>query len=133
MKMLGKGTKLYSILRMKCPQCHEGAFFEGHPYRFSTIGEVKKRCPKCNLKYSKEPSFYAGSYYVVYALGVTLMVAVWALIVIVFPDSGPGTILSSMFIVLILLSPVMYALSKIIWANFFFKYKKAIIGKKDVN
>ena len=29
--MLGKGTKLYSILRLKCPRCQEGDFYKGHP------------------------------------------------------------------------------------------------------
>ena len=30
--MLKKGTKIYSVLRGKCPRCHEGGFFK---YSFS--------------------------------------------------------------------------------------------------
>ena len=26
--MLKKGTKIYSVLRGKCPRCHEGGFFK---------------------------------------------------------------------------------------------------------
>ncbi|AXT59512.1 DUF983 domain-containing protein [Aquimarina sp. AD10] len=131
--MIGKGTKLYSILRMKCPRCHEGDFFEGHPYNLSTMGKVKSHCPKCDVKYSIEPSFYQGSYYVVYSLGVALFIGIWVLKAILFPEAGPGILLLSIFGSLVLLSPLLYALSKIIWANLFFTYEKEITNKKIVN
>ena len=100
--MLGKGTKIYSILRMKCPRCHEGSFYDSHPYHFSKMGIVKKKCSKCDMKFSLEPSFYQGSYYVTYALGVALFITVWLLQLLFFPDIGPGTLLWSMLISLIL-------------------------------
>jgi ribosomal protein S27AE len=28
--MIGKGSKLYSILLLKCPRCHEGPFLHKH-------------------------------------------------------------------------------------------------------
>ena len=128
--MLGKGTKLYSILRMKCPRCHEGDFYKGHPYKYSTMGRVHDKCSNCNLKYNIEPSFYHGSYYVVYALGVALFVAVWTLKMMFFPEAGPGALLIAIFISLILFSPLFYALSKIIWINFFIKYDKSFLRKR---
>ena len=91
--MLGKGTKLYSIIRFKCPRCHEGDFYKNHPYSYSGMGRVKENCSKCDLKYNIEPSFYQGSYYVTYALGVALFIAVWILQLFFFPDVGPGTLL----------------------------------------
>jgi len=131
--MLGKGSKLYSILKMKCPRCHEGAFFEGHPYKFSTMGKVKDHCPKCGLKYSIEPSFYHGSYYVAYALGVALFAIIWVFKMLFFPNAGPTALLITMIISVILLSPLMYALSKIIWANIFLKYEKQNTDNKIIN
>lgn len=131
--MFGKGTKLYSILRLKCPKCHEGEFFQGHPYKYSTMGKVKDNCPKCNFKYSIEPSFYYGSYYVVYALGCALFISIWVLKIIFFPDMGPGTLLITILISLLSFSPLLYALSKIIWGNIFFKYDKNAIKKNSVN
>lgn len=91
------------------------------------MGKVKDRCSKCNLKFSIEPSFYQGSYYVVYALGVALFVTVSVLKLIFYPKTGPGMLLTAIFISLLVLSPLMYALSKIIWANFFIKYEKGIL------
>lgn len=123
-RMLGKGTKLYSILRMKCPRCHEGAFFEGHPYKLSTMGKVKKNCPKCDAKFEIETGFYQGSYYVAYSLGVALFVAVVAINFTVRQTVTPVFLMLSFFIALIVLFPLIYALSKIIWANLFLKFNK---------
>lgn len=127
--MLGKGTKLYSILRLKCPRCHEGDFYKGHPYNYSAMGRVKEHCSKCNLKYNIEPSFYHGSYYVTYALGVALFIVVWVLQLIFFPNVGPGTLLISILVSLLVFSPILYALSKIVWINFFVKYDAEILNK----
>jgi len=71
--MILKGKKLYSILTIKCPQCHEGAFLERKVYDFSAFTKVRRSCPNCQLNYHVEPSFYYGSMYVAYALGVVLM------------------------------------------------------------
>ena len=75
--MFGKGSRLYSVFRMKCPRCHEGDFFISHPYNLKKAGDIHENCPNCGLKYSKEPGFYYGAMYVSYALGVGLFVALW--------------------------------------------------------
>ena len=93
------------------------------------MGRVKENCSKCDLKYNIEPSFYQGSYYVTYGLGVALFIAVWILQLFFFPDVGPGTLLISILISLLLFSPILYALSKIIWINFFIKYEKDLKKK----
>ncbi len=127
--MIVKGTKLYSILALKCPRCHEGSFYKGHPYRYSAMGRVKDHCKKCDLKYNIEPSFFQGSYYVVYALGVALLATVAVLVFLFYPEAGPFDYLLSLIIPLLILSPWLYALSKIIWINFFIKYNKNILNK----
>ena len=129
--MLSKGTKLYSVLRMKCPNCQEGKFFEGHPYKYSTIGKVKEQCPECNIKYSIEPGFYQGSYYVTYGLSVGLFIVVWALMSIFMPESGPLILMLVVILSILGLSPLLFALSKIIWANVFFNYDKGIPNNKS--
>lgn len=122
--MIGKETKLYSVLRMKCPQCHEGDFFEGHPYNFSVMGKVKNKCSHCNKKFELETGFYHGSYYVSYSLGVALFVAVFVLNYIFMEKTNPTFLMISFVLSLILLVPLFYSLSKIIWANMFIKYDK---------
>jgi uncharacterized protein (DUF983 family) len=124
-----KGTKLYNILNMKCPQCQKGDFFVGHPYKLATMGEVKKRCPECNQKFELETGFYQGSYYVSYGLGVALFVAIVVLNYIFKETITPTSLMVSFVLALIVLLPLMYTLSKIIWATMFIKYdKNAIIN-----
>lgn len=125
-----KGTKLYSILKIKCPRCQEGSFFEGSITSLSQMGKVRKECLKCHLKYSIEPSFYQGSYYVAYALGVALFITIWVLNLLFFPNKGPGFLFLSFLIPLIILSPILYRLSKIIWANLFLKFDKEILNQQ---
>ena len=103
--MIGKGTKVYSVFKMKCPRCHEGDFYKGHPYKYSTMGRVHENCSKCDLKYNIEPSFFQGSYYVAYALGVALLIAVSVIKLIFFPEAGPLDLLIS---IIVSLTPVSY-------------------------
>lgn len=122
--MITKGTKLYSILKIKCPQCHEGAFLERKVYDFSAFTKVRKSCPNCSLNYHVEPSFYYGSMYISYAIGVAIMVAVILLNLFLFPNFSLLRTFAMVAGVVVLLSPLTNALGKIIWANFFFSYKE---------
>lgn len=122
--MISKGNKLYSIINIKCPQCHEGAFLERKVYDFSAFTKVRKTCPCCQLNYHVEPSFYYGSMYVAYALGVAIMVAVIVLNLLLFTSFSFVRTFSMVVGAVILTAPLMNALAKIIWANFFFSYKK---------
>ncbi len=124
--MFGKGSKLYSMLFLKCPRCHKGAFLEANPYNLGKFNKVKERCPQCDLKYSIEPSFYYGSMYVSYGVGIAVAVAVFVLIKLFGLDFGPLGIFLSIVVGLVLLMPYIAAVSKSIWANIFFKYDKGI-------
>ena len=127
--MFGKGSKLYSILFLKCPRCHEGPFLQNHPYNLSSMNRVREMCPKCGLKYKIEPSFYYGSMYVSYAVGVAVAVAVYVLILIFGLELSIAGIFGAIVGALVLLMPYIGAVSKSIWANFFFKYDKAVARK----
>ena len=120
--MLKKGTKIFSILKMRCPRCNKGRFYESHPYNLKKIGEVKKECNNCNLKYDMEPGFFQGSYYVSYGLGVALFVAIFILKMLILPDLAYLSTLILMVVVLLVLAPLLFALSKIIWINLFVNF-----------
>ncbi len=127
--MFGKGSKLHSILFLKCPRCHEGKFLKAHPYNLANFNKVREKCPKCGLKYSIEPSFYYGSMYVSYGVGIAVAVAVFVLIKLFGLDLGPIEIFISIVVALVLAMPYIGAVSKSIWANFFFSYDKSIAKK----
>lgn len=115
-------TKLYSILNLKCPVCHEGEFFQAHPYNLSKVGDLHQQCPVCGVKYEKEIGFYTGALYVSYAIGVAVSVSTWVALLVLVPDLGIITQILTIIFVMLFGAPMFYALSKIIWANFFFHY-----------
>ena len=124
-----KGRKIYSILNFKCPHCQEGAFFLSHPYDLRNMGRLHKECPACHRKYSKEPGFYYGGMYVSYALSVALSLVAYGLFWWLVPQLGFAWHFGLSVVVLLLATPYMYALSKIIWANLFFSYQGGTIGR----
>ena len=128
--MLKKGTKLFSILKMRCPKCNKGRFYESHPYNLKKMGEVKKECNHCNLKYDMEPGFFQGSYYVSYGLGVALFVAIFILKMLILPELAYLSTLILMVVVLLILAPLLFSLSKIIWINLFVNFDSTYFKKK---
>lgn len=129
--MIGNGSKLYSILFLKCPRCHKGDFLEAHPYKLRNFNKVKERCPHCDLKYSIEPSFYYGSMYVSYAVGIAVAVAVFVLTLLFGLELGPMPLFIAIVATLVIAMPYIAAVSKSIWANIFFKFDGEIAKKAN--
>lgn len=129
MALIKKGSKLYSVLHFKCPFCHEGGFFQdNNPYKLNKLSATHKHCETCNGKLYVEPGFYFGSMYVVYGLSGAHFIAFWVAATILGIDFEYWAFVIFVSITLLLISPVYYALSKIIWANMFMRYK----GDKDL-
>ena len=121
--MLKKGSKIHSILFGVCPKCHkESMYVIKNPYRLYDTLKMHERCRHCATKYKIEPSFFYGSMYVSYALGVAVAVAVYVLLMLF--GLGKSALTSFLIItgVIILMSPYIYQLSKVIWASFFIPY-----------
>jgi uncharacterized protein (DUF983 family) len=122
-----KGTKLYSILGNKCPRCHEGDFFiTKNPYNLKKFDKMRERCSVCSEKFDKEPGFFYGAMYVNYALTVALGVG-WFILIYLLYGFDPMIYVVSFSIVLIVTLPWMFRTGRLVWINFFVKYKKGII------
>lgn len=121
--MLTKGTKLYSVFKGKCPQCHEGDFFVSHAYDLEYIGDIRETCSECGLKYEKEPGFYYGAMYVAYALGVATFVTLWVSMNLFFDNISSGWQIGIIIFAILAIGPYLFSLSKIIWANMFISFK----------
>lgn len=121
--MFKKGTKIYSIVKGKCPRCHEGAFFK-YPFSFnpSKITQLHSHCPKCNLKYMMEPSFFYGAMYVNYGITVALSIIIFLISKLFFNFSLLQSF-ASIIIALVVLAPLNLRLSRILWINMFVSYQ----------
>jgi uncharacterized protein (DUF983 family) len=127
MKLLSKGSKLYSILFNKCPKCHTGNFWASdNPFKnmfFSTENSCKT-CENCSLDYELETGFWYGSMYVSYAISVAVMLLFWSLTTSLFSTITTFNEILIIVIAIILVSPLNYHVSRLIWINFFIKYSK---------
>ncbi len=131
--MLKKGTKLYSILKGKCPRCHEGAFFK-YPFTFipNKIIQTHKNCSNCGLKYMLEPSFYYGAMYVNYGITVGLSIAIFLVCKLLFNM----TLLQSLIAIIIALfvfAPINLRLARILWINMFVSFDENFDHSQKVN
>jgi len=127
--MIRKGMKLYSILFGACPKCHqESMYFERNSYKLSDTLKMHERCSHCNTKYQIEPSFFYGSMYVSYGVGIAFAVAAFVISYLMF-TSSLVTAFIAIVITLVGLMPVIMRLSRNIWINLFMSYDKTAAKK----
>ncbi len=118
-----KEQKLYGILKMKCPACHEGDLFEKAGYfNLNKMGNNLDKCEVCGQDFKIEPGFYWGALYLAYGLMVFLSLILFLLFFLLLNLS-----LNTSFILLIiidlLLTPLIYKLSKSLWIHIFISYR----------
>lgn len=127
--MFKKGTKIYSILTGTCPKCHEESMFKNkNPYVLSQALSMHENCSNCKTKYKMEPSFFYGSMYVSYPVGIAFATAAFVISFFVF-KANIHIIFISIIITLIVSMPLILRLSRNIWINFFMSYDKTLAKK----
>jgi hypothetical protein len=83
--------------------------------------EMNERCSNCGTKYKIEPSFFYGSMYVSYGVGVALAMLTFAITFFLF-DMGRLNIFFMIMAIMILGLPIIIRLSRNIWINLFMDY-----------
>ncbi|WP_346880861.1 DUF983 domain-containing protein [uncultured Algibacter sp.] len=127
--MFKKGTKLYSIITGTCPKCHEESMFKNtNPYALYEALSMHERCSNCQTKYKIEPSFFYGSMYVSYGVGIAFAVAAFVISFYVF-NAGLNTVFISIVATLIVFLPIILRVSRNIWINLFMSYDKSLAKK----
>ena len=123
--MIRKGMKLYSILFGACPKCHqESMYVIKNPYILTDTLKINDKCSHCNTRYRMEPSFFYGSMYVSYGVGIAFAVIAFITSYIVF-ESTLVTAFIAIVLTLIALMPIIMRLSRNIWINLFMSYDKS--------
>jgi len=102
-----------------------------HPYNVSKFNKVNEYCTHCQLKFKIEPSFFYGSMYVSYGLGVGISIALYIIQFLMGLNLGMIQVFILITTSLIFLMPYINALSKVIWANFFFRYDPSFESKQN--
>ena len=129
--MIKKGSKIYSILSGSCPKCHGESMYENkNPYVLSDVLKIKEKCSHCETKYRLEPSFFYGSMYVSYGVGIAFAVAAF-IISHLFFDSSLNVSFISIIGTLVVFGPIIMRLSRNIWINMFVNYNKELVKKEN--
>ena len=114
-----EGTKIYSVLKLKCPRCQEGdLFLTKNPYVYSKIDKMPENCPVCEQNYWPEPGFYFGAMYVSYALTIAISVAVFVAMIVLW-HFDVIWYLGINAVTILLFFPPIFRLSRAVWFNLF--------------
>jgi uncharacterized protein (DUF983 family) len=121
--MFTKGSRLYSIFNQQCPRCHEGdVFVNKNP--FKKMSAIHSNCSHCGLRYEKEPGFFFGAMYVSYMFNIALFVTCVVAYFVLLDQYISGWFLMAFYVVMtVILTPIYYRLSRMIWLNFFQSYE----------
>ena len=123
---------IYSMAANKCPRCHQGKVFtHNNPYRLQGgMLKMEKTCSHCGEIYEKEPGYFFGAMYVSYALTSGWFIS-WFIMYGLFLDWYTAFFIGFQAVTILMLSPLTFRWSRIIWLNFFVRYdkKKAEFGK----
>lgn len=120
--MIPKESRLYSVVYGKCPRCHEGdVFLFKNPYHKLAFKKTYSHCNVCGQAYEPEPGFFQGAMYVSYAVSVAICFVIGGLLL--FTDLKAEVILIILCVVLLILLPVTFRISRLIWMNLFIGYK----------
>ena len=133
MKILRKGSKLYSVSKNKCPKCHEASFWPNSPLRnlIFNRGQLNKKCSNCGLQFEIELGFWYGAMYISYALGVLLMLLIWLIHFIFFPLIDVKHLIIFIMLSIILFCPYNFFYSRLIWINFFVSFSDTKSNTKN--
>jgi len=127
--MFNKGSKLYGIITGVCPKCHEECMYTNkNPYAVSQLLSMHERCSHCNTKYKIEPSFFYGSMYVSYGVGIAFAVAAFVISFLLL-EKSLNVSLVAIVASQVLFYPIIVRLSRNIWINLFINYDKSLTKK----
>lgn len=117
-----KGTRTYSVLHLKCPQCQEAdLFLTKNPYDLKLFDKMPDRCPVCNEDFVRETGFYWGAMMVSHATSTIIAVITHVIVHIFYGWAVLPNVLAFLG-VFIPLIPIIFRSSRAIWINIFVKY-----------
>jgi hypothetical protein len=118
---------LSGILKMKCPNCRSSPMFiNPNPYHWKTMGKMNNVCPNCNHPLDTEAGYYFGAMYISYAIMVAWNFSIAIAIMVITGDLFEHFMLlmSLGMITTLIISPVVFRYSRVIWSYMFFKILK---------
>jgi uncharacterized protein (DUF983 family) len=109
--MSARGSRLKAILLQRCPNCFRGRVFSG-------AVQMNETCPVCGVRFGREPGYFFGAMYVSYPLAAVVL-GLFALgVQALLPTWSWPACLALAFVPFLLLVPLVFRYSRIIWMHF---------------
>lgn len=108
-----------AVLGGKCPRCRQGDMFKTSLLNLRKFSEMHADCPSCGYHFEEEPGFYYGAMYVSYALSVGIFLTTSFVLYFVFNDPELNVYLITVAVVALLLFPLTYRYSRILFTYIF--------------
>ena len=120
-----------SVLKIKCPKCHEGNLFCNKKiYQYKHFFDMPDNCPKCNQDFQIETGFYLGAMFISYAIAILLNIVLFV-VFLVFDAYTIGSFLITAGFLLLLISPYLIKVSRSIWIALSVKYDPNIFNNNE--
>ena len=112
---MAERSKVSAILQGKCPRCRQGSLFVSSTYNLRKFLIMKKECENCGVKFEREPRFFDGAMYISYAMSVGLFLVSALIINLTIESANENTYLIAIIAEVVLLYPIMFRYSRIIY------------------
>ena len=124
-------SKLYSVVRLKCPRCHKGNLFtKQNPYSLKDSLKMPGRCPVCNQDFQIEPGFYIGALWTSFPIVIFIMTLL-SIILLVIVKMQFEWFFVAITIILFSLQPIIIRLGRAIWINIFVDFDAESITEAE--
>ena len=108
-----------ALLEGKCPRCREGDMFAYPLNRITKFNKMNMTCPHCGTRLEPEPGFYQGAMYVSYGFTVMMMIIVSMILYYFAGDPSEWVYIGVVIALMLLLVPLNYRYSRIIYLYLF--------------
>lgn len=106
------------MLHGVCPRCQEGKVFTDPPYKKLNFTSMHAHCQVCKQAFEPEPDFYQGAMYVSYGLSTGLFMTM-GVAMLFYLELGYVITFTTIILVALLLLPVIFRVSRLVWLNLF--------------
>jgi uncharacterized protein (DUF983 family) len=104
-------TRLWAVLRGRCPRCGVGQIFRG---QFA----MNERCPACDLRFEREQGYFLGAMYFSYALSLPLIGAALLVVSLLLPSVAWEWRVPLAGLAAVPFVPWLFRASRILWIHF---------------
>jgi uncharacterized protein (DUF983 family) len=105
------GSRLWAILRQRCPRCRQGRVFRG-------VLEMNPACPVCELTFEREPGYFLGAMYVSYTLSMVLLGLLTWVLYLLLPSWDLGVLVLLACVAYLPIVPLVFRYSRVVWIHF---------------